>query len=264
MTEHHNNLNSTLSSGESVPFYFQIMTQIKQQVKTGILKPGDMIPSEAELGKIYGVSRTTVRQALDRLSDEQLIIRRRGKGSFVAEMKLQRDLNHLYSFTDDMRALNVKAYSKIIQSKVVKAKEEFRALLSLHIESEVYELIRLRYASDDPLLLERTYVPYYLCPGIEKEDFQSTSLYNVLRTKFHLNMSNAVETYEAVKMSKEEGKLLNCATASPAFFVKRIAYLDNGLPFEITNSIVRSDKCIFKVELKADASQVNFIREFTT
>jgi GntR family transcriptional regulator len=255
--------NNMLSNDNEIPFYTQILTVIRQHIKSGALKPGDIIPSELELCKMYGVSRTTVRQALDRLAEENLIIRRRGKGSFVANPKLHRNLDHLYSFTEDMKKLNLEPYSEILESIVEETDEETAGALGLKPGAEVYKLSRLRCAGGEPLLLENTFIPLYLCSDIAKEDFSKKSLYETLTTKYMLNMVRAVETYEAVSLNEETAVLLNCTEGEPAFNVHRIGYLEDSTPIEYTSSFVRSDKCIFKVELKTDKRQVHFSREIT-
>jgi GntR family transcriptional regulator len=228
----------------------------------GVLKAGDLVPSESELCSKYGISRTTVRQALNQLAEERLIIRRRGKGTFIASEKIHRSLNHMYSFSEDMLSMGLTPSSKIFESTIVEASEEIKELLRLTENNcMVFKLTRLRIANDEPLLLENTYIPIYLCPDIVDVDFSSISLYSLLRTKYKLELYRAVETYESVKLNKDSSKLLNCRPSSTAFKIQRIAYLDTDIPFELTYSTARSDKCIFKVELHSNKNKVNFSRK---
>ena len=257
-----NNFSGGLSEESNVPLYFQLLTLIKRQIHSGILKPGDLVPSESLLCSQYGVSRSTVRQALTQLTEENLIIRRRGKGSFIASEKLNRNLNHLYSFTEDMISLNLNPHSEILEKSVVQASSKVAESLGLTYEKmDVLKLMRLRIANDEPLLLETTHIPLYLCPDIVNEDFSSKSLYNIFRTKYNLDLFRAVETYEAIKLNKEAADLLKCKTNATAFNINRTAYLDTGIAFEFTSSIARSDKCMFKVELFATKNKVNFTRK---
>lgn len=246
----------------TVPLYFQLMTMIKRQIDCGILKPGDMVPSESQLCSQYGVSRSTVRQALNQLAEKNLIIRRRGKGSFISNPKYQRSLNHLYSFTEDMLAMGFKPRSEILESSIINPSDDIVKQLELpNKESKVFKMTRLRIANDEALLIETSHIPLYLCPDIDKEDFSNTSLYSVLQNKYSLNLHRAFETYESIKLNKESAALLNCKSSSCAFSIQRIAYLDTGIPFELTNSIVRSDRCIFQVELYANKNKVSFSRK---
>ncbi|MCX7711302.1 MAG: GntR family transcriptional regulator [Clostridia bacterium] len=253
----------TISEENSTPLYIQLLSLIKQLIYTGALKPGDLVPPETQICKVFKLSRTTVRQALDQLVEEGLIIRRRGKGSFIANPKLNRSLNHMYSFTEDMQSLGLVPHSSIHESAVIDAPADVLKALNLPAGSKVFKLSRVRYANQEPLLFESTFIPAVLCPGIENEDFSTSSLYYVLRTKFNLNMDSASETYEVSRLSREMVKLLQCGTTVPAFHLKRIACLTNGIPFEYTNSFVRGDKCIFKVELQSNKKQIQFSREIT-
>ncbi len=264
MTEQPNTPDGRLLEESTVPLYFQLMTMIKRQIHSGILKAGDMVPSESQLCSQYGVSRSTVRQALNQLVEENLIIRRRGKGSFIANQKYQRNLNHLYSFTEDMLAMGFKPYSKILESGIIQATDDITRELELSAgQSEVFRMTRLRIANEEPLLIETTCIPLYLCPEIEKEDFTATSLYSILQTKYGLNLHKAIEAYESIKLDKEASLLLNCKSSTCAFNIQRIAYLDTGIPFELTNSVVRSDRCVFQVELYANKNKVSFSRKIT-
>jgi GntR family transcriptional regulator len=257
------NKENIVNPDNSIPLYHQILNYIRYQIQSGGLKPGDPIPPETELSKMYNISRTTVRQALDILAEENLIVRRRGKGTFISNQKINRDLNHLYSFSEDMRAMNLIPSSKVLEQSILKAPEDIAKALRLTSNTEIFKLMRVRYADNEPILLETTFVPFYLCAGIEKEDFSGISLYSVLRLKYNLNLYRAVETYEAVKQSNLSAKHLACSLSDPAFYIRRTAYLDNDLPFELTHSIARSDKCIFKVELKSNTRHANFTRMFT-
>lgn len=257
------NNKNIINQDNTQPLYHQILNYIRHQIKTGTLKPGDPVPPESQLSEMYGVSRTTIRQALNRLVEENLIIRRRGKGTVISNQKFNRDINHLYSFTEDMKAMNVQPHSKILSCLILKAPDRILLALNLPVHADVLKLERVRYANVDAILVETTYLPLYLCPGINQEDFTDTSLYDVLRSRYSLNLFRAIETYEATKLDKKTAGLLGCKSSAPAFSICRIAYLDSGIPFEYTTSLVRSDKCVFKVELRASKGQVSFSREIT-
>jgi len=264
MSQNIDSKNNPLSEDSTVPLYFQLITLFKRQIHSGMLKPGDMVPSEGQLCAQFGVSRSTVRQALNQLVEENLIIRRRGKGSFIASQKLNRNLNHLYSFSEDMLSLGMKPQSRVLESTVVTAPDDVVSSLRLPSNNtKVFKLTRLRLANNEPILMETTYIPLYLAPDIISEDFTSTSLYKILELKYNLNLYRAVETVESVRLNKETSSLLKCKSTSGAFSIQRIAYLDTGLPFELTISVARGDKCIFRVELFANKSKVNFIRQIT-
>jgi len=247
----------------NLPIYYRIMTLIKHHIQTGALKPGDMLPPESKLCEIYGVSRTTIRLAMDQLAEENLISRHRGRGSYIASPKLQRNINHLYSFSEDMRNIGLIPTSRVIESAVIPAAANIAKIMNIPINSDVFKLVRIRYANKEPILLENTYIPYYLCNGILQEDFSVASLYGILRYKYNLKIKSAIEKYEAGKMDKNTAQLLQAPSSSPVFNIRRTGYLENEIPFEYTHSTMRSDKCIFTVELVEGRNQVYFSREIT-
>lgn len=253
----------TILHENTVPLYYQLFTQIKNEIQNGTLSPGDLLPAESQLCALYNLSRSTVRQAFNQLVEEGLAIRRRGKGSFVAEKKLNRSLNHLYNFSEDMLELGLQPHSKVLASGSEPATPELAEKLQLPAGASVFRLVRLRLADEEPLLLEITHIPLHLCPAIEKENFAETSLYQFLKAKYRLNLHRAVETYEAVTLNRETAKLLGCQTGTGAFKIQRVAYLDSGIPFELTNSYQKGSACRFKVELYANQNKVHFSRETT-
>ena len=120
-----------LSQESTTPLYQQLFTLIKHEIQNGGLKPGDLLPSENQLCSQYNLSRSTVRQALNQLVDESLVIRRRGKGSFIATKKLSRNLNHLYNFTEDILELGLHPSSEVLESNVEEARDDIMAALHL-------------------------------------------------------------------------------------------------------------------------------------
>lgn len=254
-----------LDSDPTRPRYQKIADLLRRQILAGRVRSGDLLPSELQLCRRYAVSRTTVRQALQLLVEENRIERRRGKGSFVSEKKLSRQLSHLYSFTEDMQALGRKPHSRVLSSEVRAATAAIAAALGLSSQEHVFYLQRLRLASEDPILLENTYLPYALVkkPDIARLDFAQASLYEALRQTYQLRLAHAIETYEATFLTTEQAELFGCEPGLPAFRIRRIAYLENEEPFELTEAIARGDKCKFQVDLQTRQKKIGFSRQIT-
>jgi GntR family transcriptional regulator len=230
-------------------------------IRSGTLKEGDSLPSESDLCSYYGISRSTVRQAFSSLVKEGLIIRRRGIGSFVATSNVQRNVNHLYNFTEDMISLGINPSSRVLENSIVNSPEDIASILKLPEDNKkIFKLIRIRLVDDEPLLLETTFIPYYLCPGIEIIDFSTISLYKILKERYLLEPYNAIEKFESIVLERSEAHLLNCKPGIPGFSIERKTYSETGIPFEFTNSVTRGDKSYFIVELYAKNNQANFIR----
>lgn len=239
------------SETEDVPLYIQLASFFRIQIHNGALQPGDMMIAENSLCDLLNVSRTTVRQSMNQLVEEGLLVRYRGKGTFVANFKIKRNMNHLYSFTEDMKAVGAKPVSKVIRAEVLETcPEEIADILKLPTaQAPVFYLERLRLANQEPILWERTYIPYYLCNRIETFDFNKDSLYQILNETYHLDMYHARETLDAIVLSKGEAALLECPPKSVGYKIARISYLDSGFVFEYTTSVTRADKCTYQFDL---------------
>jgi GntR family transcriptional regulator len=239
------------SEGSDVPLYLQLAAYLRIQIQSGALQPGDLMIAENSLCDILNVSRVTVRKSMDKLVEEGLLVRYRGKGTFIANSKIKRNMNHLYNFTEDMKEIDAKPSSKVIKAEVLEicpaAIAEIFNLPTVH--TPVFYLERLRLANQEPILWERTYIPYYLCNKIETFDFSGHSLYNVLNEAYHLEMYHARETLDAIILSKSEADLLECASRSAGYKINRISCLDSGFIFEYTTSVTRADKCTYQFDL---------------
>jgi len=256
-------LQSRLIENSGVPLYYQLVGIIKRSITSGLLKPGDMLPSESEICEMYQVSRSTVRQAFGALEAEGLVFRRRGKGTYIANPKLRRRLDNLYSFSNDMIQQGLIPRSHMLNFEKLKPSIDIVKSLHLSGDSEmVYKIVRVRIANEEPLLLETTFVPVKYCPFLEKGMLENDSLYRILKERAMLDPFYAVETYEPVIIKKNEAAILNCKPGMCGYFVERTSYLGTGEVFEFTQSLMRGDRCRFEVELHKDS--VSFSRKIST
>jgi GntR family transcriptional regulator len=244
------------SSDTSAPLYLQLASYIRIQIQAGVLKPGDKMIAENDLCEILNVSRTTIRQCMNQLTEEGHIVRYRGKGSFIADQKLKRPISYLYDFTENMLRLGASPTSEVLISEVTEpADDTILSTLQMPMgQTRAFHLLRLRCANGDPILLENTYIPYYLCPGIEQYNFSNTSLYHTLTERYGLNLYHANETIEAIIINKEHSDMLKCSPRVPGYNITRISHLDSGYVFEYTTSVTRADKCVFQLDLYKNSS----------
>ncbi|GHV41066.1 phosphonate metabolism transcriptional regulator PhnF [Spirochaetia bacterium] len=252
--------------GSSSPLYIQLISYIRMQIQAAIFKPGDKMISENELCDILNVSRTTIRQSMNRLVDEGLLVRYRGKGSYIANQKLRRNINYMYNFTENIHGTGAVPSSIVLQKEVGYADQIVCDKLQLpQNNNRVFFLSRLRCADNEPILLENTYIPYYLCEGIEAFDFSTVSLYYTLSNQYSLNLFHAEETIEAVIISGDTEKMLKCKGRMPGYKIQRVSYLESDYIFEYTTSITRADKCIFRLDLyknnNSAKKNINFERQ---
>ena len=256
------------SSESEIPLYEQLLSYLRLMIQIGQLKPGDRLIPENELCTILQVSRTTVRQAMDQLVSDGLIVRYKGRGSFVASPKMKRPIHYLYNFTENIRELGATPSSLVLSAQVEIADEALIRQLELPVgQAQVFHLVRIRCANETPVLLEDTYIPYYLCQGIETTDFSHHSLYQTLEETYQLKLYHATETIEAILMGATDADKLQCCAGIPGYRITRCSQLESGHPFEYTSSITNAQRCMFQLELykhnHPSKPTVNFHRQVT-
>lgn len=211
------------------------------------LAPGTPIPSERDLATRYGVSRMTLRNAIDDLVRDGLLVRRHGAGTYVARPRIAKQI-HLTSFTEDMRSRGLVASTRVLSVVRKGAGARVGARLNLSPSEVVVTVGRLRLADDEPMAIEWLSVPGRMLPGITREDFE-TSFYRVLEERFGIVIEGGTQTLEPTVTDEEESELLGVPLHSPALFVERVTWDAAGTPIEYTRTMYRGDRYRFSVEL---------------
>jgi len=243
-------LEEVIQRDSPVPYYYQLEVFLRERIKKGTWKPGQQIPSEAELCAAYDVSRTVVRQALNELVQEGVLYRRKGKGTFVAEPKIRESLvQHLTGFYEDTVAAGLQPSTKLLAQKVIPAPPKIAEALGLKEGDPVIMIDRLRFVHGEPIVLVVSYVPYRVCPELVNEDVSTQSLYAILERKYGLELVYGRRTLEAVAATKEEAELLEIDEGDPIVLLRSISYLKDGGPIEYFKARHRGDRSRFEVEL---------------
>jgi GntR family transcriptional regulator len=226
-----------------VPLYYQIQQNLCEQIRSGQLKPGQLMPSEQEIASQLGVSRMTARQALKSLCNRGLAFSQRGKGTFVSRMKLEMNFRQLLSFSEEMRDRGSQPRSRVLAFERIHAEGDVAEALHLNPSEEVVFLRRVRMADRAPLCIEATHLPARLCPDLLETFDPSGSLYQTLQEQYGLQVQMADEVAEASLATEAEAKLLRVRGKSPVFRFTRTAYQHNGKPIEFVKSTYRGDRC---------------------
>ena len=208
--------------------YARIVSQIEQAIAEGRLAPGDRLPPERELAAEHGVSRMTVRQALQTLESRGLLRRTIGRsgGSFVARPKLERDLGTFSGLSEQLRRQGVTAGARVVSA----------------CESDgSIEVVRVRLADGEPFALERSSFPADRFGGLLELDLTG-SLYELLDERFDSAPVRAVERIEPVLADRDEAEALGLALGAPLMLVDRIAYDSAGLVVETARDVFRGDR----------------------
>jgi GntR family transcriptional regulator len=229
--------------------YHQLKQIISDKIQEGEWKVGDKIPSETELCEQYEVSRITARRALTELEHGGMIERKTGKGTFVKFSGISQELNRFYSFTNEVKLRGYTPSSKLLALDIITPDEEVRTSLNLAADEKVYLIKRLRMANNETIVIDRSYLPCRLFPGLDQYDFEKSSLYETLSEQYNTVANTAEETIDAVLINKEEADLLEIKKNSPCLLIKRIAYFGE-LPIEFNYRIVNRDKYKYKIVLK--------------
>ena len=251
-------LMSSISLDSDIPLYSQIIGIVKRNISAGTLVAGDLLPSEAELCRTFDISRSTVRQAIGALELEGLVVRKQGRGTFVAEPKVRRRTENIYSFTSEISSMGMTPSSTLIGFEVIDPSPDIVKMLELsNPDSKVYRFTRIRNVNDEPLILETSFYPQYIYPKLTRTLLETHSFYSLLY-EVGVVPANAVDSYEAVIIGRQESELLGCKPGSCGFFVQRRTFNESGMCYEFTQSLMRADRVKLDIYLHKDG--VSFSR----
>lgn len=238
-----------MNKTNKVPLYLQMMNKLIKEIDSKVYDEHEKLPSEREFCELYGVSRITVRQALQELTLEGYIYKEHGKGTFVAPKSYNQKLVKLYSFTEEMKKLGKTPSTKVISFEKMTAGERLSSKMDIAPLAEVFQVVRLRIADDEVLLYETSYVPYAVFPHLTEIDLSEKPMYDVFHDDYQIGVTRAIERFSATNVRSEEAKYLKMNPSHPAMLIKRFAY-NNETLIEYTISVARGDKFDYTVELK--------------
>jgi GntR family transcriptional regulator len=212
------------------------------------LEVGDAIPSERQLGTDLGVSRLTVRAALDQLVREGYLVRRRGAGTFIAEPKVAKGID-ISSFSDDMRARGLTPGSRTLDLRTIPAGARLGRILHVSPSEPVLSIKRLRLADGEPMAIEQLHVRASLVPGLTGEDLETNSFYDLLSSRYEIAIVGGTQTVEPTVTNEEESDALGVPLHSPALLFERVTRSADGDVVEFTGSTYRGDRYRLVTEL---------------
>ncbi|MBR3118835.1 GntR family transcriptional regulator [Oceanobacillus profundus] len=231
-----------------IPLYFQLEQVIKEMIEKKELKPGDLVPSEREYAEKYQISRMTVRQAMNNLTSEGYLQRERGKGTFVAYKKFEQDLEHLTSFSEDMRLRGMVAGTKVLEFNIIKASGWLAKKLGLEEGSSVYEIKRLRLGDQLPIAFQIFYTSVDRIPGLTRE-IAEQSIYQHIENETELRILSAEQEVEATIARKHMADALDIKIGDPILYISRVSLTENDIPLEYVQSYYRADRYKYKVKI---------------
>lgn len=238
-----------INKNSPIPLYYQLEEYIKALIEKGELRTGDVLPAEREYAEKYQISRMTVRQAFTHLVNEGYLHRLQGKGTFVAERKIEQLLKRLTSFTEDMKARGLTPGSQLVHFDIIPATRQIANQLSIQEYVPVYEIKRIRLADGIPMALETNYISANLIQGLT-EEIVNQSLYAHIEGQLNLRIDRAQQVIESAIASQTEAKYLKINNGAPVMLIQQNTYLQDGTPVEYVNSTYRADRYKFIIQMK--------------
>ncbi len=233
-----------------VPKYYLVKQKIIEMISNEEIGSDGLIPSERELMSIFGVSRITVKKAIDDLVNEGYVYRIQGKGTFVKKETLDQNLFSITSCTQDIEKLGMTPSKRLLTAEIIEPDKVIIKKLQLCQGEKVFKVKRVYYANNEPVNLTTTYLPCKLFPLIDSYDFGIDSIYNVLETKYATKITKATRTIEAVLAVDEVARELRIKEGDPILLFKAVTHgVINGreVPIETFKSFYRSDKFKFYI-----------------
>ena len=238
-----------MNQGEGVYLtkHRQIIESLTTQSSEGSLKPYDRIPSENKLCERWQASRSTVRKAMDQLTDRGKIFRVPGKGSFVSFPKISHDTSQILSFTEKMKAQGLDVVTRLIRKELIEPNEETAAALMLSPRDRVLKIQRLRIVRGEPLALQTAFMPSNLCGNLIKEDLETKSLNYLIREQCQIRLSRSDIWIEAPIIPPKERQLLGNPRVPIFLAVVGVTYDQNDRPVRFSRGVFRGDRVRLKI-----------------
>jgi GntR family transcriptional regulator, N-acetylglucosamine utilization regulator len=231
-----------IDTASPIPLYYQVEADLRTLLNSEIVSPGDLLPTEHELAEAYGVGRHTIRTALSRLVNDNLIVRKAGHGTMVKGREDRREFSLARSFTHQMAAMGLQARSVVLNSEQRLIQPGDPRPLSSKVGVSCLILERLRLGNDEPIGLQYTFVVLEHCRGLEQADFAAHSLYEILSNQYHLVITEINHTVSAVNADKDQANRLQIEPRAALLVVNTSAFLDNGEIIESSVTYYRADK----------------------
>ncbi len=237
----------TVDKNISTPFHVQIKDMLKSRIACGEYLPSARIPSESELAGKLNVSRMTINKVVNELVREGLLYRHQGKGTFVASRKIDQWFFRITSFNGDMLSKGLIPSTAVLEKRVLNPPNDVQKSLSLSPKEKVIFIKRLRYANNEPMMLESRYLNYKFCKKILKESLDKESIHELLIYKYSLPLTKVNQYLEAVKIDGNDASLLGVKPGEPGFLLSRTTFTGES-PITWVRYIYRGDKYRFYSE----------------
>jgi len=233
----------------SQKLYVQLYEILKGKIESGEWAIDSQIPTEDELCKTYEISKATVRLAIAELARQGYLKRQQGKGTFVCKRIIPEGISMLTSFKENMLEAGINFTTKVLAQTVMMPTDDIDLKLDIHDDTHVIYIKRLRLVDNEPVLLQDTYIPHYMCPSLLDEDLENDSLLELLEKKYGIKITKVKDYIGIAYLNAEEGKLLGLPESSDALLLEQLFY-SGETQIQYTRSIKRPDRFRFQIEFE--------------
>ncbi len=233
-----------------LPQYYLIKRDIIDKIQTGVYEFNQKIESENVLSAKYGVSRPTVRKALDELVFLGYLSRKQGKGTFVDRPVINKNLNQYTPFSEDVAAIGKKMLLKVLEKKKITADPEISIKLSIPEGSPVLKVVSIRIADNLPKLYRISYYPYYRVPDLGKYIVDDLPIFDALNKALPDGsyIATSKQTFRVELSSDSISGYLGVPDGTPLILWKGVSFLNDGTPIEYSIALHDSTKFVFTIE----------------
>lgn len=238
-----------MNADSNKPLYLQVEAAIRNAILTKKYNPGEKLPTEVELSDLYQVSKITIRKAMEKLSNDGLVQRVQGKGTFVSYRKDKVTLNQIQGFDKSLASRGHTSKHKILNASYLSASEEIAEKLHLSANAPVIYIERLIWEDDIPIGIDRLYVAEQRFPDIITKLTPDTSLYQILEQDYHITSDHSILEINGTVADNETASLLECSVGDPLFYIEKISYEENNTPIHFSMTTVRCDSITYVVTL---------------
>ncbi|PUA19007.1 GntR family transcriptional regulator [Glaciimonas sp. PCH181] len=224
-----------------VPLYVQVKDMLRERIFDGTYGPHAQLPSESEMGAIFGVSRITVRQALSDLQREGMIFKIPGKGTFIAKKKAAQELTRLEGFAEAMTRKGYEIYNRVVGHRSLPATADVAQQLGVEPGTIVAEIRRVRHLNREPVSLEITYLPEELGERLRNEDLSSRDIFLIFENDFGIALGHADLQIGAIIADRALAEALQVNEGSALLRIERLTYTADGKPLDFEYLYFRSE-----------------------
>jgi GntR family transcriptional regulator len=241
---------TVVSRTRAAPLHDQIRRSIEERIESGDLRPGDQLPTEHEYAETLGVSIAPVRQALLDLANRGLVVRTKGRGTFVAESALEVPVSLLESFTDALRARNVPFTVTVLDQGIVADRPDVAIRLGLPADAPMVRLRRVARIRGEVVAALDAYLDgdrFGRLSGIDGFG-EGRSLYRTLEHEFGIRVGQATGTLEVERSNDAQSELLGVTIGTPVLLARSVTEDADGRPIEVAEVLYRGDRFIFRID----------------